>query len=82
MTFVVFKNQNFDFSTFNVDDIYKADKLDPGQISTFSGDFSAFKARGGKFITYHGRRDDVSNYYPYEIHTLNYSLPADRLWKL
>ena len=63
MTFVVFKNQNFDFSTFSVDDIYKADKLNPGQISTFSGDFSAFKARGGKFITYHGRRDDVSNSY-------------------
>lgn len=31
-----------------------------GQISTFSGDFSEFKARGGRFLSYHGSRDDVS----------------------
>ena len=63
MTYVVFKGQGFNFSTFSVDDIYKAQKLDPGQISTFSGDLSAFKARGGKFITYHGRRDEASASY-------------------
>ena len=65
MTYVVFKDQSFNFSTFSIDDIYKSQKQDPGQISTFSGDFSAFKARGGKFITYHGRRDNVSYYYQY-----------------
>ena len=63
MTYVVFKGQGFNFSTFSVDDIYKAQKLDPGQISTFSGDLSAFKARGGKFITYHGRRDEAGDSY-------------------
>ena len=60
MKYVVFKDQDFNFSTFSIEDIYKSDKLDPGQISTYSGDFSAFEARGGKFITYHGRHDDVS----------------------
>ena len=63
MTYVVFKDQSFNFSTFSIDDIYKSQKQDPGQISTFSGDLSAFKARGGKFITYHGRRDEVSASY-------------------
>ena len=56
---VVHKDESFNFSTLSVDDIYKSRQLDPGQISTFSGDMSAFKARGGKFVTYHGRRDEV-----------------------
>ena len=58
---VVHKDESFNFSTLSVDDIYKSKQLDPGQISTFSGDMSAFKARGGKFLTYHGRRDEVDS---------------------
>ncbi|KAG6853873.1 hypothetical protein C0991_000480 [Blastosporella zonata] len=31
----------------------------PGGISTFSGNLSKFRDRGGKFLTYHGRRDEL-----------------------
>lgn len=60
MRYVVKKDANWEYSSFVLDDIYLANKADPGQISTFSGDLSEFKARGGKFLTYHGSRDDVS----------------------
>ncbi|KAF5374436.1 hypothetical protein D9615_009043 [Tricholomella constricta] len=57
--FVVLNDPNFDFSIFNLSTIALADKLNPGGIATFDGDLSAFKERGGKFITYHGRADPV-----------------------
>ncbi|KAJ7062995.1 tannase and feruloyl esterase [Mycena belliarum] len=34
-----------------------ADAVNPGGIATFDGDLSAFRDRGGKFLTYHGRVD-------------------------
>ncbi|KAF5374490.1 hypothetical protein D9615_009054 [Tricholomella constricta] len=54
---VVLKDPNFDFSNFNLSTIALAEKVNPGGISTFDGDLSAFKKRGGKLITYHGRAD-------------------------
>lgn len=59
MKYAIFNDTSYDYSKFNLDDLAFANKIDPGQISTFSGDMSAFKSRGGKFLTYHGRRDDV-----------------------
>ncbi|KAJ7328419.1 tannase and feruloyl esterase [Mycena albidolilacea] len=48
-----------DFSNFSVHDIALFDAINPGGAATFDGDFSAFQARGGKFLTYHGRRDPL-----------------------
>ncbi|KAF8057399.1 tannase and feruloyl esterase [Lyophyllum atratum] len=57
--FAVFNDSNYDFSTFNLSSIALADSINAGGISTFDGDFSAFEKRGGKFLTYHGRRDQL-----------------------
>lgn len=59
MTYAIPNNSNFSFSEFGMEDILLAEAIDPGEISTFSGDLAAFRARGGKLISYHGRKDDV-----------------------
>ncbi|KAJ7907545.1 tannase and feruloyl esterase [Mycena leptocephala] len=48
-----------DFSNFSLHDIALFDEINPGGIATFDGDLSAFRDRGGKFLTYHGRRDPL-----------------------
>lgn len=53
---------DYDFSNYSIADVIRAQAADPGQISTFSGDLGSFRARGGKIISYHGRKDDVSIY--------------------
>ena len=60
MKYAIYNNTDYDFSDYGLDDIYFSNKIDPGGISTFSGDFSAFRNKGGKFLTYHGSRDEVS----------------------
>ncbi|KAL5532412.1 hypothetical protein ACEPAF_5982 [Sanghuangporus sanghuang] len=57
MRYVVDNNPNYDFSNFGISDIARMQALDPGEVSTFSGDYSAFRARGGKLVAYHGRAD-------------------------
>ncbi|GLB36722.1 putative tannase and feruloyl esterase [Lyophyllum shimeji] len=57
--FAIFNNTNFDFNTFDLKSIAFADTINPGGIATFNGDLSAFKSRGGKFISYHGRQDPL-----------------------
>ncbi|KAJ7778149.1 tannase and feruloyl esterase [Mycena metata] len=48
-----------DFTNFSVQDISLFDAINPGGVATFDGDMSAFREKGGKFITYHGRRDPL-----------------------
>ncbi|KAJ7844830.1 tannase and feruloyl esterase-domain-containing protein [Mycena leptocephala] len=48
-----------DFTNFSVQDVAPSDQVNFGGIATLDGDLSAFRARGGKFITYHGRRDPL-----------------------
>ncbi|KAG6915591.1 hypothetical protein DXG01_010827 [Tephrocybe rancida] len=57
--FVVLNDTNYNFENFGLDTIAFGDKINPGGIATFSGDLSAFETRGGKFLTYHGRRDQL-----------------------
>ncbi|KAG6828121.1 hypothetical protein H0H87_002828 [Tephrocybe sp. NHM501043] len=57
--YTIFNNSSYDFSNFSVKDVILADQINPGGISTFDGDFSEFKSMGGKFLTYHGRRDEL-----------------------
>jgi len=47
------------FSNINVQDAPLWDSINPGGIVTFNGDLSAFRNRGGKLLTYHGRRDPL-----------------------
>ncbi|KAG5644853.1 hypothetical protein DXG03_007583 [Asterophora parasitica] len=49
----VFNNTSYNFSDFGLPHIALADMINPGDAAMFSGDFSAFKNCGGKFVTYH-----------------------------
>ena len=51
---------DFNYSAFSLKDIDRMEALNPGNISTFDGDLSAFRANGGKIISYHGLADAVS----------------------
>ncbi|KLO15212.1 tannase and feruloyl esterase [Schizopora paradoxa] len=57
--YVVYNNSDYDFRNFGVKDVEFGAEMDPGGIATFTGDMSAFKARGGKLLTYHGRSDEL-----------------------
>lgn len=59
MRYAILKNTTYDPINFGLADIVRMNEVDPGQISTFSGDLAAFRARGGKLISYHGRMDEV-----------------------
>ncbi len=75
--YAVFNNPNWDLATLTIADIEFASKLDLGGISTWNGDLSAFKNRGGKLQTYHGLRDYVitsansERYYKHVSKTMN-----------
>ncbi|KAF8155401.1 Tannase/feruloyl esterase [Crassisporium funariophilum] len=53
----ILNDTSYDFSDFGLRHIALADRINPGGVSTSSGNLSAFMKRGGKFVTYHGRRD-------------------------
>ncbi|KAH0579445.1 hypothetical protein H2248_002309 [Termitomyces sp. 'cryptogamus'] len=57
--YAIYNDTGYDFSNFSIQDIALADSMNPGGISTFDGNFSEFRDRGGKFLTYHGRRDEL-----------------------
>lgn len=59
MRFAILNDSNHSFENYSIVDVEFADTINPGGISTWNGDLSAFRARGGKVITYHGRRDQV-----------------------
>ncbi|KAF7365752.1 Carboxylic ester hydrolase [Mycena venus] len=48
-----------DFTNFSLQDVELLRQVNPGGIATFDGNLSAFRDRGGKFLTYHGRRDPL-----------------------
>jgi feruloyl esterase len=56
--FVVFQNPSWDFRGFNLEtDLARMDKAENGLLNAMNPDLSAFKARGGKLIQYHGWSD-------------------------
>ncbi|KAF8510909.1 tannase and feruloyl esterase [Gautieria morchelliformis] len=57
--FAIFNDTAHSFDNFGVADIELANAINPGGITTFNGDLSAFMKRGGKFLTYHGRQDQL-----------------------
>lgn len=60
--YAVYNDSDYSLANFSASNIEFADHLNVGGISTSSGDLVAFKARGGKFLTYHGRSDGVCTF--------------------
>ncbi|KAJ6502270.1 tannase and feruloyl esterase [Mycena sanguinolenta] len=59
LKYAVLNVTEFDFTTYGPAEGRLMDAINPGGIATFDGDMSAFRDRGGKFLTYHGRADPV-----------------------
>ncbi|KAJ6590690.1 tannase and feruloyl esterase [Mycena vulgaris] len=57
LKYAVLNTSDFDFSQYGPEHGQLMDDVNRGGISTFDGDFSAFRDRGGKFLAYHGRMD-------------------------
>ena len=55
--YVVYNNASWDATTLGQDDFTYLDSIDPYSISTWNGDLSPFRSRGGKILTYHGLQD-------------------------
>jgi len=63
------------------------DDVNPGGIATFDGDLSAFRDRGGKFLTYHGRIDPLiasgNSKRVYDLISRTHGLPSlDEFYRL
>lgn len=60
-SYAVYNDLSWDPTTLNALDVAYADSLDAehGYISSFSGDLSKFRDRGGKLIQYHGMSDPI-----------------------
>ncbi|KAF5379355.1 hypothetical protein D9757_007672 [Collybiopsis confluens] len=76
-------NPSKDVTKLNLTDYQLAEDLNPFNIATFEGDISAFKARNGRVIAYHGQADmlvspaDTELYYNYVSRTMG--LPPTEL---
>jgi feruloyl esterase len=58
--YVVFRDPNWDFRTFNFDsDMALADKIDNGTVAATNPNLSAFFSHGGKLLFYHGLNDPL-----------------------
>ena len=52
-------NSNWDYRTYDYSVVQLADQLDPGNATADGFDLSAFEARGGKLLQYHGLVDPL-----------------------
>ena len=58
--FVVFRKPDWDFRTLDFDrDVARAESLDDGEMNAVDPNLSAFLARGGKLLMYHGWSDPL-----------------------
>ncbi|KAK8096976.1 hypothetical protein PG999_012920 [Apiospora kogelbergensis] len=53
----VYNDTNWDYTKFTYADVLEADRVDPGDAAADHFDLSAYRARGGKIIMYHGQAD-------------------------
>ncbi|KAF8189820.1 tannase and feruloyl esterase [Mycena galopus ATCC 62051] len=59
LQYAVLNDTSFDFRQYGAEHVALMDAINPGGVATFDGDMSAFRDRGGKFLTYHGRLDQI-----------------------
>ncbi|KAJ7777605.1 tannase and feruloyl esterase [Mycena maculata] len=59
LRYAVLNVTEYDFSQYGAEEGRAMEEVNPGGIATFDGDLTAFRDRGGKFLTYHGRMDPV-----------------------
>ncbi|KAJ7112953.1 tannase and feruloyl esterase [Mycena epipterygia] len=59
LKYVVLNVTEYDIGDYGLKEGVLLDTVNAGGVSTFNGDFSAFRDRGGKFLSYHGRADPV-----------------------
>ncbi|KAJ7027959.1 tannase and feruloyl esterase [Mycena alexandri] len=59
LKYAVLNDTEFDFSNYGFDELELMDAINPGGIATWNGNLSAFRDRGGKFLTFHGRADPL-----------------------
>ncbi|KAF7323975.1 Carboxylic ester hydrolase [Mycena kentingensis (nom. inval.)] len=59
LRYVVLNDTTFDPRNFNKTHLRLMEEVNPGGISTYDGNLSAFRSRGGKLLTYHGRMDSL-----------------------
>lgn len=57
--YMVVDDPTWDFANFDYSIIQQADALNPGNASAIDFDLSAFRARGGKLLQYHGYADGL-----------------------
>jgi feruloyl esterase len=57
--YLVYEDLFWDFASFTTEDAFNAVVLNPGNISSFEGDISAFRNRGGKILHWHGTADQL-----------------------
>ncbi|KAK8001076.1 hypothetical protein PG991_013298 [Apiospora marii] len=53
----VYNDTDWDYTKFTYADVLEADRVDPGDAAADTFDMSAYRARGGKIIMYHGMAD-------------------------
>ncbi|KAK8137050.1 hypothetical protein PG984_004990 [Apiospora sp. TS-2023a] len=53
----VYNDTNWDYTKFTYADVLEADRVDPGDAAADDFDMSAYRAKGGKIIMYHGMAD-------------------------
>ncbi|KAJ7135898.1 tannase and feruloyl esterase [Mycena epipterygia] len=59
LKYAVLNTTEFDLSEYGPSHGRLIEAVNAGGIATFDGDLSAFRDRGGKFLTYHGRMDPL-----------------------
>jgi feruloyl esterase len=74
--YVVYEDPKFDILKVKLSDYDAAGKQNAGDVHTWNGDLTKFKARGGKVLTYHGHGDSMissgrsRDYYEYVKNTM------------
>src|SRR5579859_901656 len=87
--YVVFKDPNWDYKTFNFDsDVALGDKIENDIINATSPDLKAFFGHGGKLLQYHGWSDPLIsprnsiNYYQSVVDTMGGASKVNESYRL
>ena len=87
--YVVFKDPNWDYKTFNFDsDLALADRIENGNLNATNPDLKSFFGRGGKLLQYHGWSDPLIsprnsiNYYKSVLETLGGASKLNESYRL